>query len=456
MAGSLGDQNDGPGGKRPAQTIEGTATEIVEEQSAAESTDAEQLPHDGEAAPKGAAEGEPAEAGAAPPRRGATMPELRGFVTHLTAGLLGGLVGVVALAFFWDRLPVAGSEEPAPEIAVLEARIGKLEAASSPATDVEAVKVLDQRVETLQGSVAKSSAQASGLGDRVTRLEDSLKAIAETAREGGSVGDAAALAEQVTEAEQRLQARIDTALAEREAANKAALETARGEIISLKETVTELVASALTAGDADVELELDGHDARLAKLEAAIAEFAAQGTAGPRSAAAAIAFANLRAAVNAGRPYAAELVAMEAAQADHADLMALAANADKGIPTVAELTRSFRAAREASLAAVSPPADASILEGLLSSVTSAVKIRRIDGANTGDDAEAVLARAETALKQGALAEAVKEIETLSGPSRQAMAQWLGEARARISADETLKDMEIALLKSLAGTNGEPD
>ena len=90
MAGSLGDQNDGLGGKRPAQTIEGTATEIVEEQSAAESTDAEQLPHDGEAAPKGAAEGEPAEAGAAPPRRGATMPELRGFVTHLTAGLLGG------------------------------------------------------------------------------------------------------------------------------------------------------------------------------------------------------------------------------------------------------------------------------------------------------------------------------------------------------------------------------
>jgi hypothetical protein len=283
-----------------------------------------------------------------------------------------------------------------------------------------------------------------------------LKALAKTAREGGSVADAAALAEQVTEAEQRLQARIDTALAEREAANKAALETARGEIASLKETVTELVASALTAGDADVELELDGHDARLAKLEAAIAEVAAQGTAGPRSAAAAIAFANLRAAVNAGRPYAAELVAMEAARADHADLMALAANADKGIPTVADLTRSFRAAREASLAAVSPPADASILEGLLLSVTSAVKIRRIDGANTGDDAEAVLARAETALKQGALAEAVKEIETLSGPPRQAMEQWLGEARARISADETLKDMEIALLKSLAGTNGEAD
>lgn len=455
MAGPLGDQNDGLSGKRPAQTIEGTATEIVEERSGAESADAEQPPDD-EAASKARAEGEQAEVGPAPPRRGATMPELRGFVTHLTAGLLGGLVGVVALAFFWDRLPATGSEEAAPEIAALEARIGKLEAAPPPATDAEAVKALDQRVETLQGSVSESSTELSRLGDRVTRLEDSLKAIAETAREGGSVADAAALVEQMTEAEQRLQGRIDTALAEREAANNAALETARGEIASLKETLSELVSSALTAGDADVELELDGHDARLTKLETALADFAAQGTAGPRSAAAAIAFANLRAAVDAGRPYAAELVAMEAAHADEADLMALAANADKGIPTVAELTRSFQAAKEASLAAVSPPADASILESLLSSVKSAVKIRRIDGANTGEGAEAVLARAEIKLKQAALAEAVKEIETLSGPPRRAMEQWLGEARARISADKTLKDMEMALLKSLAGSNREPD
>ena len=74
MAGSLGDQNDGLGGKRPAQTIEGTATEIVEEQPAAKSTDAEQPPRDDEAALKGQTEGEPAEAGPAPPRRGATMP----------------------------------------------------------------------------------------------------------------------------------------------------------------------------------------------------------------------------------------------------------------------------------------------------------------------------------------------------------------------------------------------
>jgi hypothetical protein len=460
MARSLGDQNDGPRGKRPARTIEGTATEIVEDSNSA-SADAEQPPHDDEAAPKAQAqgeraEGEQAEAGAAAPRRGATMPELRGFVTHLTAGLLGGLVGVVALAFFWDRLPATGSEEPAPEIAALEARIGKLEAAPPPATDAEAVTALDQRLETLQGSVTKSSTQLSSLGTRVARLEDSLKTLAKTAREGGSVADAAALAEQVTEAEQRLQVRIDTTLAERDAANKAALETARGEIASLRETVAELVATVPIAGDADVELELDGHDARLAKLETALAEFAVREAASPKSAAAAIAFANLRAAVNAGRAYAPELVAMEAARADQADLMALAANADTGIPTVADLTRTFQAAKEASLAAVSSPADASILESLLSSVRSAVKIRRIDAANTGDDAEAVLARAGTELKQGALAEAVTEIETLSGPPRQAMEQWLGEARARISADETLKAMEIALLKSLAGANGEPD
>ena len=37
--------------------------------------------------------------------------EMKSFVTHLAAGLLGGLVGVVALAFAWDRLPGAQSRQ---------------------------------------------------------------------------------------------------------------------------------------------------------------------------------------------------------------------------------------------------------------------------------------------------------------------------------------------------------
>lgn len=473
MAKPSGEQDGGPGGKRPAPTIEGTATEVVEESSAAQATDAEQAapkdPKDeaeDEAEPKAGFDGEKIESEV---RRGATLPELKGFVTHLAAGLLGGLVGVVGLAFFWDRLPADGSEEAAPEIAALEARVGKLEAVPPPDTDAAAIKALDQRIETLNASAAKASAEVSDLSNRVAHLEKSLGTLAKTASQGGSVADAAAVAARMAEAEQRMQTGINAALAEaeqrtrtginaalaqRDAATAAAINTARGELADLKARVETLAEAAPI--DADYELDLDSLDARIAKLEAALADVAAQGATGTKSAAAAITFANLRAAVSEGRPYATELVAVETVLPDQDDLMALAAHAETGIPTAAQLTRSFQAAKEASLAAASGPVDDSFVGNLLASAKSAVKIRRIDAAPTGDDARAMLARAETELKQGALAEAVKEVETLSGPPRQAMEPWLNQARARIAADATLRNMETALLKSMIGADGEQE
>ena len=51
---------------------------------------------------------------------------------------------------------------------------------------------------------------------------------------------------------------------------------------------------------------------------------------------------------------------------------------------------------------------------------------------------AALARAKAALDKGDLAAAVKEVETLDGAAREAFSAWLGQARARLSADETLE------------------
>ena len=113
MADPFSDQDHGPGGasKRPAQTIEGTATEITEESAG------------GDAAPEAeAAAGadRPDVAGdaangvdAAPPPAQASLPELKSFVTHLAAGVLGGLVGVVGLALAWGGLGGGGVERAA-------------------------------------------------------------------------------------------------------------------------------------------------------------------------------------------------------------------------------------------------------------------------------------------------------------------------------------------------------
>ena len=59
--------------------------------------------------------------------------------------------------------------------------------------------------------------------------------------------------------------------------------------------------------------------------------------------------------------------------------------------------------------------------------------------------------AKAALDKGDLAAAVKEVETLDGASREAFAAWLGQAHARLSADETLIQLESALLVSV-GSN----
>ena len=123
------------------------------------------------------------------------------------------------------------------------------------------------------------------------------------------------------------------------------------------------------------------------------------------------------------------------------------AYAEKGIPTVPELARSFAAAEDDALAAPAPAAGGSLVDNLMASAQSLVKIRRIDEAPAGEGPGAALARAKAALDKGDLAAAVKEVETLDGAPREAFSAWLGQARARLGADETLTRLEGVLLVS---------
>ena len=58
------------------------------------------------------------------------------------------------------------------------------------------------------------------------------------------------------------------------------------------------------------------------------------------------------------------------------------------------------------------PAGGSLVDSLMASAQSLVKIRRIDEQPTGEGPAATLARAKAALDQGDLAAAVKEVEML--------------------------------------------
>ena len=313
------------------------------------------------------------------------------------------------------------------------------------------------RSKRLETGVKETSPKLADLADRVGQLETSLKAISQSASEGGSVASAAAIAQQIAEAEQRLDSKIAEALAKAEAGNASALQQMQSEIAELKAKIGALAEAELGTGEGSVAGgDLAALTERLAKLEAALPELVAavgKENAGAKSAAAAIAFANLRAAVSDGRPYAAELDTITALAPSVGDLGVLPAYAEKGIPTVPELARSFALAKEGALVATAPASTGSIVDTLMASAQSLVTIKRIDEPTTGEGPGAALARAKAALDKGDLAAAVKEVETLDGAPREAFSAWLGQAHARLSADETLIQLESALLVSV-GSNAQ--
>src|SRR5262245_321585 len=452
MAEPFGDQLNPGSGKRPAPTIEGTATEV--------SID----PAPGEAgSPDPAVEAETSDPGGPEPKPGPKKPpprtsptELKGFLTHLAAGLLGGLIGVVAVALFWNKLPARNAT--APDLTTIESRLAKLESEPPPEGDSATLGALDARIKTLEDRKVETPPDLSDLTSRVTRLEGSMNALAETAKEGGSVPDAAALDAKIGDLEQRLQGKIDSALAAQHGESTTDLKDLQKEVEALKAKLGALAEAHLAGDTSDLASQLTTLDQRIAKLEAALPELSTaidRSSASAKSGAAAIAFANLRNAVASGRPYAAELAALKALIPDPGDLGALPGHAESGIPTVAELASNLTKLAEKSAVPPPAPTGTSILDSMMASAKSAISIRRIGADATGDEPPAVLARAGAALNQGDLEAAIKGVESLPAPTRDAFAGWLTDAEARATANDTLSKLETTVLASL-GRGARPE
>jgi hypothetical protein len=446
MAQPLGTQDQGGAGKRPAPTIEGTATEV----SMDPAPEITPEPDAGDEEPRGAG----IEAETANPETVPSSPRftaLKSFMTHLAAGLIGGIVGVAALALAWSNLSGGSESAPLPAIAGLEERIAKLEAAPPPESDGDKIAELESRIAALEVNTKETPAELMELQNRVVQLESTLKAMAETASEGGSVVSAAATAQQIAEAEHRLNEKLAAASAEGEKLSGTVADL-QSEIAALNSKLGAL-AEAELGGAADAGPELNALSERLAKVEAVLPELIGaigKEAADAKSAAAAIAFANLRAALSDGRPYAAELDTLGALVPGMGDLGVLPAYAEKGIPTLPELTRSFAAARDEALTAAAPPPSDSFFTNLLASAQSLVTIKRIDEQPSGDGPSVPLARAKVALDQGDLALAIKEVETLDGAPREAFSAWLAAAHARLGADEIMTRLEGLLLVTMSG------
>ncbi len=145
-------------------------------------------------------------------------------------------------------------------------------------------------------------------------------------------------------------------------------------------------------------------------------------------------------ALTSGQPFDAALATLSDAGADiPADLSAASA----GVPTLAELRAAYPQAAHAALRAA---AQADSGTGVFSSIGSFLKSQVATRSLTpqdGPSADAVLSRAEAALKQDNLSTALTELATLPVPS-DAMDAWIADATTRLKAQTALTALATAL------------
>jgi hypothetical protein len=149
----------------------------------------------------------------------------------------------------------------------------------------------------------------------------------------------------------------------------------------------------------------------------------------------AVVAAVLRAAVERGDPFAAELKAAQSLVADAAALAPLEAFARSGTPAAAVLARELLALAPSLLQGPATPArDGGFLERLQASAEKMVRIRPVDEM-PGDDPAAVVARIEIRAAQADLAGALTELAKLPASLRAPAQAWIVKAQARNAAVE---------------------
>ena len=370
-------------------------------------------------------------------------------MTHLAAGPVGGLIGVVGAGFGLDRLPVpglAGNGDAPSNTAQIEERLEELatrlqdqSAVVSAAPSARRIDAIGNRVYALEDRPAPQTPDAPDkLEEMLAGLEQTLKAVQEAGSEPGAsgAGQAAALVGRLE--------KLETAVDEKLSALASDLSDARA--------MAEKAAKA-ASGSADTDT-LDAITARIGKLEKSLAGLAARpqpqasGEENAKGALVALAFESLRRAAATGEPFKAQLDALSKAADGAVKLDALEAPAVSGAATRQALLKSLPQHLEAAREAAAHAKDETFLDRLATNAQSVVRIRRI-GPAEGDGADAVLKRMEAAAASGALDGVVAEADNLDGAAAKAIAPWLEKARARIALDEAMNAVETQLLSGLA-------
>lgn len=321
---------------------------------------------------------------AAPSERSSTT----GFLPLLFGGVCAGAIGYGIATFYPLNL---GADDLSAQ---LDAQAGQIAALQSQLATAPEIDVSEFEAQ-ISSAAAQSAEQiedlSSELGDQLSSLEARLSDVEKAPNADGTLSE--------------------TALA----AYRQELEELRAELTTQQDAV--MSAAAQTE----------------AELEAARVEAVAQAEA----AASRAVLNRIATAVETGAPFADALAELEGAELP----IALTDAAQAGVATTADLTDAFPDAARAALATARTEGFAEDAGGLGGFLRNQFDVRST-APQEGPGPDAVLSRAEAAVKEGRVADALAEIEALPEVVRAEMTEWTARASERaevLAAISTLSE-----------------
>ena len=274
------------------------------------------------------------------------------------------------------------------------------------------VGALNERLAKIESSIAKTPASDPGVSERLSAADNTVKSlgIALTA----------------------LNKRSDEVAARVDAADRAMTE--------LRDSVQGL-AKNTSAGLSPADVET--LQKRLATLEQAV-----RSATGDKAARLALTAAALRDAVVRGAPFAAELGEARSLGADEKQLAPLAPFAANGVPAAATLAQELRALIPALVKASGAQAPSGgFLDRLQANASKLVRIRPVD-APVGDDTSAVLARIEVETAHADIDGALADLGKLDATTRAIARDWIAKAQSRQTAIAAARQFSADAMRAL--------
>ena len=342
----------------------------------------------------------------------------RGVANGIATGLIGAaiaLVGVGALQY----AGVLGAPGAGASLGGINSDIASLKAQIAAISNSE--------------NGGDAAARVKGLSDEIDQVKAEVAALkSSVATEAGDAQSAGELRDKV--------AAMETAVAALGKADN----TAAADLSPLNEKLAALDALVKSTSDAATEQQ-----SRLGALEQSVSQLSAkvEAQASQPKIALSIAASALKAAVDRGAPFSAELETFAAISPDTPQLAALRPYAEKGVATNADIASGIDAAATAMVAAGKPvDQNAGFLQNLMTSAESLVKVRPV-GAVAGTGVPETVARLEAAVKQGDYAKALAEYDTLPDAARAAGADLAGKLKARLEVQTEVDALIASAMKA---------